>query len=243
MFKKLKSQVQGFAYLFSHPAQLKRIIIREARYGKRRQSKRSWMDWQKYDQYTAHLLHSSAEARARPLNVERIKTISDMVSHSGNGLKVLDVGCGEGSISQQIANMGNYVTSVDLPTITNLAHRHRALSVVAGDAEQLAFVPNSFDLVLASEVIEHLWNPLSFFDEARRVLADNGHLIIEVPEGKESLRWDAHKNYFTVEGLKQMLAAKFTACEVKLLQPTGFPTPTMIMRLRKSRKTKKSVIE
>jgi len=192
------------------------------------------MEWQKYDQYAAHLLHSSAEARVRPLNVERIKTISDMASHSGKGLKVLDVGCGEGSISQQISKMGNYVTSVDLPTITNLAHRHKALSVVAGDAEQLAFVSNSFDLVLASEVIEHLWNPYSFFDEAHRVLTDNGHLIIEVPEGKESLRWDAHKNYFSVEGLKQMLSGKFTVCEVKLLQPTGFPTPTMILLMRKS---------
>ena len=238
MFKKLKSQVQGFAYLLLHPPQLKRLIIREARYGQRHRSKRSWMEWQKYDQYTAHLLHSSAEARARPLNVERIKTISDMVSRSGNGLKVLDVGCGEGSISQQIYEMGNNVTSVDLPTITTLAHKHRALSVVAGDAEQLAFASNSFDLVLASEVIEHLWSPYSFFNEAHRVLADNGHLIIEVPEGKESLRWDAHKNYFTVKGLKQTLSGKFTVCEVKIFQPTGFPTPTMIMRLRKSEKTK-----
>jgi len=196
------------------------------------------MEWQKYDQYAAHLLHSSAEARARPLNVERIKTISDMVNRSGKGLQVLDVGCGEGSISQQISEMGNYVTSVDFPTITALAHKHKALSVVAGDAEQLSFTSDSFDLVLASEVIEHLWNPYNFFNEASRVLKDAGHLIIEVPEGKESLRWDAHKNYFTVESLKQTLSGKFTVCEVKLFQPTGFPTPTMIMRLCKSKTAK-----
>ena len=49
--------------------------------------------------------------------------------------------------------MGNYVTSVDLPTITVLAHKRRVLSVVAGDAEQLAFASDSFDVVLASEVV------------------------------------------------------------------------------------------
>ncbi len=233
MLKMFKRQVQGFVYLISHPIQLKRIIIRETRYGQRNRSKRSWVEWQKFDQYAAHLIHSSAEARVRPLNVERIQTIFDMVSRLGNGLRVLDVGCGDGFIGEHIQKMGNYVTSVDLPTITDLAHRRRALLVVAGDAEQLAFASNSFDVILASEVIEHLWNPHSFLDEAYRVLRANGHLIIEVPEGRESLRWDAHKNYFTVNGLKQMVSLRFTMCEVKRLTPKGVPTPTIVMLLRK----------
>jgi len=196
------------------------------------------VEWQKFDQYAAHLLHSSAEARVRPLNVERIQTIFDMVSRLGNGLRVLDVGCGDGFISEHIWKMGNYVTSVDLPTIATLAHRRRVLLVVVSDAEQLAFASNSFDVVLASEVIEHLWNPHSFLDEAYRVLRTNGHLIIEVPEGRESLRWDAHKHHFTVEGLKQMLSVRFTVCEVKRLTPVGVPTPTIVLLLRKPMITK-----
>ena len=91
--------------------------------------------------------HSTATAYARPLNVARIQTFSDMVSRLGNGLMVLDVGCGDGVISEPIWKMGNHVTSVDLPTITILAHKRRVSSVVAGDAEQLAFASNSFDVV------------------------------------------------------------------------------------------------
>ena len=91
--------------------------------------------------------HSTATAYARPLNVAKIQTFSDMVSHLGNGLMVLDVGCGDGVISEPIWKMGNHVTSVDLPTITILAHKRRVSSVVAGDAEQLAFASNSFDVV------------------------------------------------------------------------------------------------
>ena len=238
MLKMLKRQVQGFTYLLSHPLQLKRLIIRETRYGQRHRSKRRWVEWQKYNAYIATPQHSTAAAHARPLNVARVKTISDMVSRLGNGLRVLDVGCGDGVVSEPIRKMGNYVTSLELPKIATLAHRCRVPLIVAGDAEQLAFASNSFDVVLASEVVEHLWNPHSFLDEAHRVLRANGHLIISTPEGREGLRYNDHKHYFTVEGLKQLLGARFTVCEVKRLKPIGAPTPTIILLLRKSMITK-----
>jgi SAM-dependent methyltransferase len=231
----LKMHVLGVAYLLSHPSRLKRIIIRETRYGQRYKSRQGWLEWQRYDQYITHLLHySAADAQSCPLEMTRVQTISDMVSSLGNGLRVLDVGCGSGIISEHIWKMGNYVTCADLPTITSLVHKRRVLLVVATDAEQLAFAPNSFDVVLATEILEHLWNPRAFFDEAHRILKANGHLIIEVPEGKESLRWDAHIQYFTLEGLKQMPGPGFHLCEVKRLEPVvGVPTPTIILLLRK----------
>ena len=233
--KTLKSQVLGITYLLSHPPQLKRIIIRETRYGDRHQNRRSWLEWQEYDQYISHLLHGSAEAQVRPMNLARIQTISDMVSHLGSDLKVLDVGCGAGPISEHIWKMGNQVTCADLPSITSLAHKRRVLLVVATDAEHLAFAPNSFDVILALEILEHLWNPQSFLDEAYRILKANGHLIIEVPEGKEGLRWDSHIQYFTLESLKQMPGVRFDVREVKRLKPVvGVPTPTIILLLRKS---------
>jgi 2-polyprenyl-3-methyl-5-hydroxy-6-metoxy-1,4-benzoquinol methylase len=235
----LKRQVLGLTYLLSHPPQLKRLIIRETRFGQRYQSKRGWLEWQEYDQYIANLVHTSAEGQVCPLHVARVQTISDMVSSLGSGLSVLDVGCGHGMISEHLWKMGNHVTCADLPMVTHLAHRRRVLLVVAADAEQLAFASNSFDVVLASELLEHLWNPHGFLDEAYRVLRANGHLIIEVPEGREGLRWDSHIQHFTLEGLKQMPGKRFTVREVKRLKPVkGIPTPTIILLLRKSMITK-----
>ncbi len=233
--KILIRQVLGITYLLLHPAQVKRIIIREIRYGQRYQSKQGWLEWQEYDQYIQNLMHSSVDAQTRPINVARIQTISDLVSGLGSDLSVLDVGCGLGIIGEQIWNMGNSVTCADLPRTTSLAHKRRVLLVVAADAEQLSFTSNSFDVVLASEVIEHLWDPNVFFEEAYRVLKTNGHLIIAVPEGEEGLRWDAHIHDFTLEGLKQMLAARFIVSDAKRLKPIkGAPVPTMILLLRKS---------
>jgi 2-polyprenyl-3-methyl-5-hydroxy-6-metoxy-1,4-benzoquinol methylase len=244
LLKMLKRQILGFTYLLLHPPQLKRIIIRETRFRQRHKSKLSWLEWQEYNQYMgqydqdmARLEYGSAEAQASPLHVARIQTISDMVSRLGKGLRVLDVGCGSGIISEHIWKMGNYVTCADLPMMTSLTHRHRALLVVATVAEQLAFASNSFDVVLAFELLEHLWNPHVFLDEAYRILGTDGHLIIEVPEGREGLRWDSHIQYFTLESLKQMSSAKFIVCEVKRL-PAVEGVPTIIMLLRKSMITK-----
>ena len=234
MLTTLKKHIHGFAYLLLNPKQLQHIIIRETLYRQRNRNRQGWVEWQKYDTYTAASQHSTAVAYARLLNLARIQTFSDMVNSVGKGLMVLDVGCGDGVLSEPISKLGNYVTSVDLPTITPLAHKRHVSSVLSGDAEKLAFASNSFDLVLASEVVEHLWNPQSFLDEAYRVLKPKGYLIVETPEGIEGLRYDAHKNYFTMGILKHMLGEKFSVCEVKRFSPNwGAPTATIIVLFRK----------
>jgi 2-polyprenyl-3-methyl-5-hydroxy-6-metoxy-1,4-benzoquinol methylase len=173
--------------------------------------------------------------RLSSLNQARINIFSEIISGIGNGLNILDVGCGDGVMSEPISEMGHHVMSVELPTVALLAQKYRVPAVVAGDAEQLAFASESFDLVLAFEVVEHLWNPTSFFDEAYRVLRANGYMIMEAPEGKESLHYDSHKHFFTVELLERMLGARFAICDLKRLEPTtGAQTPTIIVLLRKS---------
>ena len=234
MFSMLKRHIRGFFYLLSNPSQLRHIVIRETRYRRRYRNKQSWIEWQKYDTHTAASQHSTAVAYARPLNLARIQVFSDIIKGVGTGLMVLDVGCGDGVISEPVSKLGNHVVSIDLPTIAMVAHKRGISSVVAGDAEHLAFAPNSFDLVLASEVVEHLWSPQSFFNEAYRVLKAEGYLIVETPEGKDSLRYDAHKSYFTVEILKQMLTERFKTCSIKRLEPRlGAPTSTIIVLLHK----------
>ena len=235
MLRRLKQRVHGLVWVLSNPAQLKHIVIRETRYRNRFRDKRAWTAWQQFDTHDAAGQHSTVTAYVRPLNLERIRIFGEMIGAVGRGLRVLDVGCGDGVISEPIAKLGNSLFSVDLPTITKLCLKRRISMVASGDAEHLAFADGVFDVVLASEVVEHLWNPHAFFDEAYRVLKADGWLIVETPEGRDSLRYDAHKNWFDEKVVQQMAGAHFFIKQVERLKPElGAPTSTVILLLHRN---------
>jgi len=240
MLNLIKRQVHGIAFLLSNPYQLKHLILRETRYKFRKKNKRLWIEWQKYDSKRAYdaLVEALHDTRMRPFNQERIEIISEMVAQIGNKLEILDVGSGDGIIGENMSKIGNTVISVDLPTVVVQAHKIQGLLAVAGDAERLSFASNSFDVVLASEIMEHLWNPHGLIEEAYRVLKENGYFIISTPEGIDGLRYDAHKFYFTLDILKKMLNKKFELCEFKRLKPEFTATPTIILSFRRLTESK-----
>ena len=244
MLNLIKRQIHGIAFLLSNPYQLKHLILREIRYKFRNKNKRLWIEWQKYDSKRAYVALTEAlhDTRTRPFNQERLEIISEMVTQIGNKLDILDVGSGDGIIGDYISKMGHTITSVDLPTVVVQSHRIRSSLAVAGDAERLPFRSNSFDLVLASEIMEHLWNPHGLINEAYRVLKENGYFIISTPKGIDGLRYDAHKFYFTVDILKQMLNKKFELREFEQLKPAFTATPTIILSFRRLAESKASDI-
>lgn len=169
------------------------------------------------------------------LNIDRIKIFNGMVNGVGKDLQILDVGCGDGVISQPLVRMGHYVAAVDLPTVATSAHKCNVSSIMAGDAETLAFADATFDVIIASEVLEHMWAPEAFINEAYRTLKSQGVLIIETPEGLAGLNYDSHMNFYTVEKLEKMLAPRFASKQVERLAATGSAqTPTIIMLFRKA---------
>ena len=228
-------QVLGLAYLMLHPSQLKHLIIKHTRYKSRNQTKRKWIEWQKYNssRIEAALKAYGAEALVRPFNLARIETITAMVRPLGKGLQILDVGGGDGLIGEHLWKMENNIATIDLPTVSEQSHKREFLSAVTGDAEELPFKPTSFDVVLASEIVEHLWDPNSFLDDAYKILKTGGHLIVSTPDGVEGLRYDSHKHYYTVEILEKLLAQKFSLTQVKRLTDVGTPTPTIIVMFQK----------
>ena len=100
------------------------------------------------------------------------------------GLRVLDIGCGGGLISEPLARLGATVVGID-PADRNVAvaRHHAALSSLiidyrAASVEALAEAGEIFDVVLAMEVIEHVSDVGLFLDRAAATVKPGGLLFV-----------------------------------------------------------------
>jgi 2-polyprenyl-6-hydroxyphenyl methylase / 3-demethylubiquinone-9 3-methyltransferase len=100
-----------------------------------------------------------------------------------SGLRVLDIGCGGGILSEPLARLGAQVVGVD-PAAENIAaaRAHAEASGVAVDyrastAEALADAGERFDLVLAMEVVEHVADVDLFVKRAAEMVKPGGLMI------------------------------------------------------------------
>jgi ubiquinone/menaquinone biosynthesis C-methylase UbiE len=102
-------------------------------------------------------------------------------------MDVLDVGCGPGNITIDLARVVSLgrVTGIDLsPDVIEIARETQLESEVTnvnfdvGDVYGLTFSDNSFDVVYAHQVLQHLSNPVVALTEMRRVLRDDGLLAV-----------------------------------------------------------------
>jgi 2-polyprenyl-6-hydroxyphenyl methylase/3-demethylubiquinone-9 3-methyltransferase len=95
-------------------------------------------------------------------------------------IKVLDVGCGGGLLSEEFARLGCQVTGID-PSERSLltARRHALLSNLqiayqGGTGEQIPFADASFDVIVCCDVLEHVDDVARVVHEIARVLRPSG---------------------------------------------------------------------
>jgi 2-polyprenyl-3-methyl-5-hydroxy-6-metoxy-1,4-benzoquinol methylase len=108
------------------------------------------------------------------------------------GKRILDIGSGRLILSSFLSRFGSSVVAFDFPkTLDEDCVKERAKSlnidlvgsmIEKGNAFRLPFKSRMFDIVLMTEVIEHLrFSPVFIVNEIRRVLKDKGNFILTTP--------------------------------------------------------------
>jgi SAM-dependent methyltransferase len=150
------------------------------------------------DRYRKHHL----EARSHEFiyaGEERAELFARYVG--GPGRRVLDIGCRYGALTSRYA-AGNDVVGMDVDKEALEAAAELGIETIWADAEEpLPFDDESFEVVVAGELLEHVRDPSALVVEAHRVLRPGGTFVGSVP------------NAFRLKNRLRFLAGRQPECD------------------------------
>lgn len=140
--------------------------------------------------------------------------------------RLLDIGCGAGTLlhAARRAGWGAAGTEVSRPAVEHV--RGEGFEVFAGELHEARFPDGHFDVVTASEILEHLPDPRVLLAEAARILRPGGLFWGTTPHGRGlsaralGIEWSTvsppeHLQLFSLGGMRQLLkSAGFTRARV-----------------------------
>jgi 2-polyprenyl-3-methyl-5-hydroxy-6-metoxy-1,4-benzoquinol methylase len=152
-----------------------------------------------------------------------------LAEQAHSGARILDLGCGNGSLSYLISQQGYQVVGIE-ESVSGVAIARQNFPEVQFIQASIYDQPKenlleAFDVVIAVEVIEHLFYPRELVRLARKCLKPEGHLILTTPyhgyfknlilslsgkmDGHHTVLWDGgHIKFFSVKTLKELLQAE-----------------------------------
>jgi ubiquinone/menaquinone biosynthesis C-methylase UbiE len=147
--------------------------------------------------YARHNAHSASNALyERPATIALLGPVA--------GLRVLEVGCGSGPLTEYLVEAGAEVVAFDVsPRMARLARERlgeRAQIHVADAAERLGFASDhSMDVIVASLVVHYLADWVGLLDEFRRILRPSGCVVLSTHHPERDMRLHPEADYFKTE--------------------------------------------
>ncbi len=119
--------------------------------------------------------------------------------------RVLEIGCGTGNVSSFLSQKGYVVNGCEyFSEAIDIAWP--GFPKIQGDATNLPYKNNSYDIVGLFDVMEHFQDDMILLKEAFRVVREGGIIVVTVPAREELWSWvdevSLHKRRYTKERLK-----------------------------------------
>ncbi len=138
---------------------------------------------QRYDEdyFTYELENEEAFFGLMKLALKDVGFHSEIEAKEGTG-RFLDVGCATGMLLAELKERGWEEQGVEVCTPSaEYGMKERGVRIFAGILEEAAFPAETFRVVHASHLIEHLGDPAAFLREVYRILLPGGNLIVTTP--------------------------------------------------------------
>ena len=130
-------------------------------------------------------------------------------------LKVLEVGCGLGALLSAAKKRGWQEYGIEPFVKSYKLAKKKKLNVVNKLLKDTKYPPNYFDLIIALEVIEHFDNPLEEFKQMKRVLNEEGVIVVQtvnvdsikfkIKKSKSRYIYYDHLCYYSPKTMKNIL--------------------------------------
>lgn len=172
--------------------------------------KKYYIDIERYDWVT------DTKYPEKLFHIWREREIVKRVNGHSRGATILDVGCGTGLITRHIS--GNRIVALDInrwAVKRAKLHISNKVEFIVGDAENLPLASDAFDIVVCTDVLEHLINPDRALKEIHRVMKTGATLIGEVPS--KNLVWKFRKYLTTTCPISEPFHHNYSVSELELL--------------------------
>jgi len=180
---------------------------------------------QLYDYYD-RLSGKDLARRHSPENYARQRDLLTTLAGYTHGRRLLDVGCGDGQLLQTAKSEGWNAAGIDLSEGAVRLCQRRGLAAWKTDFFEKSLDEQRFDVIVMSELIEHVPAPQRFLKRAEALLAAQGVLYLTTPNFGSLARrilgetWSVihpeHLGYFERSTLSNMVSAETRLHQVRI---------------------------
>ena len=205
-----------------------------------------------YDYY-GRLSEEELTRRYSPENRARQQELLKALTGYTQGRRLLDVGCGDGQLLQTAKDEGWDAAGIDLSESAIVLCHRRGLAASKTDFFDRSLDEKRFDVIIMSELIEHVPSPQRFLKRAEELLEANGVLYLTTPNFGSLARrmlgetWSVihpeHIGYFERSTLRKMASEQTRLREIRIEARNIAPSTFVAWLRRRGAQSAKTTVE